>query len=625
MSISPGYTNHTRSGAQIEGLRWRGLVFGTVVTVFFLGYLGHLFSLQVIEGQFYASQAVSLTRRGATLVAPRGEIFDRHVDEPIAANQTSFTIQLNPAQVPSDQHAELFSELAELLDIPAAHIHDRVPPSSYRVHQQVNILSRAPMATVTHLAERIQEFPGVSWETTPVRTYPESEFMAHVIGHVGQITPRELQVLYNEGYHAHSVLGKSGIEQQYDQQLQGVDGRRIRTFDAHGRSVAEREAEIVPPEPGNNLILTVDRHIQRLAAEALGARLGSVVVLKPSTGEILAMVSYPSFDPNTLYGRQSNTALSQLQTDARAPFLNRALQSSYPPASTFKILLTAAALQEQVIGPDDIIYAHPVYRIGNREVREWRPSGFGSLNITQALANSSNVFFATLGNEHLGTDLLLSYASEFGFGALTGIDLPGERSGLVPSREWKQGRFNSPWVQGDTVNVAIGQGFLDVTPLQLANMVAMLVNDGRIYRPHILKEVRDGLNGTVLGRVEPEVIAQMELSQDTLTMVRHAMREVVRSGTASSVITTPRVEIAGKTGTAEVDSVSENWHSWFVAYGPYESDDPDEQVVVAVMVEAANDWEWWAPRAANLIFHGIFAEMSYEESRADLQQRRLLW
>lgn len=625
MSISPSNNRDSAPGSQLNGLRWRSLVFGIVMALFFLGYLGHLFSLQVIEGQFHAAQAALLTRRGSTLTAPRGEIFDRHVDTPIAGNRTAFTITLNPALVPAGGHAELFAKLADLLETSETQLHDQVPAERYHTHQEFEILTRAPMETIALLAERIHEFPGVSWVTTPVRTYPESEFMAHIVGHVGQITAQELQVLYNEGYDSQSILGKSGIEQQYDRELQGVDGRRLRSFDAHGRLVAENTVEILPPEPGNNLVLTIDRDIQRLAAEALGERLGSVVVLKPSTGEILAMVSYPSFDPNTLYGRESNSALSQLQSDTRAPFLNRALQSSYPPASTFKILLTAAALQEQVIRPDDIIYADPVYRIGNRQVREWRPNGFGRLNIVQALANSSNVFFATLGNEYLGTELLLSYASEFGFGSLTGIDLPGERSGVVPSPEWKRTEFQSAWVPGDTVNVSIGQGFLDVTPLQLANMVAILVNGGRLYRPHILKEVRDGVDSTVLGRVAPEVIAEVNLSQDTVATVRHAMREVVSTGTASSVITTPRVAIAGKTGTAEVDPTSENWHSWFVAYGPYDAVDPEEQVVVAVMVEAANDWEWWAPRAANLIFHGIFAEMSYEESRVDLQQRRLLW
>ena len=249
--------------------------------------------------------------------------------------------------------------------------------------------------------------------------------------------------------------------------LQVIDGQ----FHAAQAVLLTRRGSTLPAPRGE----IFDRHVQRLAAEALGKRLGSVVVLRPSTGEILAMVSYPSFDPNALYGRESTSALSQLQSDTRAPFLNRALQSSYPPASTFKILLTAAALQEQVIGPDDIIYADPVYRIGNREVREWRPNGFGSLNLVGALANSSNVFFATLGNEYLGTELLLSYASEFGFGSLTGIDLPGERSGVVPSPEWKRNEFHSAWVPGDTVNVSIGQGFLDVTPLQLANMVAVMV------------------------------------------------------------------------------------------------------------------------------------------------------
>lgn len=599
--------------------------FGAIVVTLFLGYLGHLFSLQIVDGYLYLLRSENVKRRSVILPPTRGEIFDRQYDIPIATNANSFAVEINPAVIPRGQHEEVFTATAELLGISVDEIRRRVPPSVYHVYQQIEIRSAVPFETVVHLAEHIDHYPGVTWAAKPVRTYPEGDSMAHVLGYVGDITPDELQVLYNRGYNARSVLGKSGIEQQYDQILQGQEGRRIRTVDARGRKVGDGNVEIVPPLPGDNLVLTLDRRIQRLARDALGNRIGSVVVLKPATGEILALVSYPTFNPNDLYGNGAPAVFSRLRNDANAPFLNRAIQSSYPPASTFKILLTTAVMEEELLTLDDTIFAGPHYRLGNRVVNEWRPSGFGRINILQALANSSNVFYATIGHDYLGTERLLSYSSKFGFGIQSGVDLPGERPGLLPTPEWKRRVFNSPWVGGDTVNVAIGQGFLSVTPLQLANMVAMLVNDGTLYRPHLLREIRDGNTGELLERVEPEVIQTVPLRPETLETVRRAMRGVVRGGTAEPVITTPLVEVAGKTGTAETSSQTDDWHSWFAAYAPYQTDNPDEQVVVVVMVDAANDWEWWAPKAANIIFHGIFGDMSFDEAVADLRRRRRLW
>ncbi len=603
----------------------RVVAFGVVAIGLFFVYLSHLFSLQIVDGYLYTVRSEQVKRRSTVIPAPRGEIFDRHHDIPIATNTNSFAVEVNPAMIPRGQHAEVFARTARLLGMSEDEIHRRVPSSMYQVYQQVEIRSAVPFETVVRLAEHPDRYVGVSWVGKPVRSYPEGAAMAHILGHVGDITPEELQVMFNLGYNARSVIGKSGIEQQYDLLLQGREGRAVRTVDARGRRVGDGNIQLVPPELGHNLVLTVDRRIQQLATDALGPRIGSVVVLRPNTGEILALVSYPSFDPNLLYGETAGAAFSQLRSDSRAPFLNRAIQGSYSPASTFKILLTAAAIEEQLISPDDTMVVGPVYRLGNRVVNEWRPSGFGRINIMQGLAMSSNVFFATVGHDLLGTERLLSYTLGFGFGTASGIDLPGERPGLVPSPEWKRRVFNSPWVGGDTVNVSIGQGFLSVTPLQLANMVAMIVNDGRLYRPHVLKEVRDAETDSVIKRVEPEVIHTFPLRPQTFEIVRRAMRGVIRGGTAEPVITTPAVEVAGKTGTAEVSSTTRDWHSWFAAYGPYQTDNPDDQVVVVVMVDAMNDWEWWAPKAANLIFHGIFTDSSFEETVADLRRRWRLW
>jgi penicillin-binding protein 2 len=257
---------------------------------------------------------------------------------------------------------------------------------------------------------------------------------------------------------------------------------------------------------------------------------------------------------------------------------------------------------------------------------DWLEYGHGPVNLESALAQSCNVYYWNMGAHHLSVDQIIDYSARLGLGRPTGIDLPGESQGLVPSPAWKEQAFSARWVGGDTVNMSIGEGFLQVTPIQLANMVATVVNDGIAYRPHVLREVRDPVTGAVIRRVEPEVIRDAELNGDTLRAVRAAMRSVITEGTANVVITTDAVEVAGKTGTGQIGSETQ-WTSWFVAYAPYGSDiSAEEQIVLVVMVDGANEWEWWAPKAANVILHGYFRDLNYEEAVADLRRgTRPLW
>jgi penicillin-binding protein 2 len=591
----------------------RAIALGVVVTAIFLVLLGRLFYLQVIRGWDFKRQARAVTRRELPIPAQRGEIFDRNYDFPLVVNQDSFAVDLIPGEVAQEQLESLFEHVAEVLRLDTGEIRKRVPPRYYHLYQPVEIKGGVEFETVAYLAEHIDEFPGISWHNKPIRNYLATDSLAHVIGYVGDITREEIQVLYNEGYSYGSVLGKSGIEKQYDRLLRGADGKRFRTVDVREKYLTQRPEEDIPPEPGKNLVLTIDRRIQLLCEKALGERIGSVVVLKPTTGEILAMVSYPNFDPNQFYTDRGSDEFNRLSLDPTFPFINRAIQSVYPPASTFKVVMSTALVEEEVFPITRKVTCNGFIEYGDRVFHcHARKTGHGPLDLFGGLAQSCDVYFYTVGDE-LGVERIAYYSREFGLGQITGVDLPGEVPGFVPTPEWKESTQHMKWLGGDTLNISIGQGFLLVSPLQMANMVAMVANEGRIYRPHVLKEVREPLTGQVIQVAEPEVLRVAPVRPETFATVQKAMRGVVTEGTANVVITTKAVEVAGKTGTAEVGR-EEQWHSWFAAYAPYKTGDPDERVVVVVSVEAENEWEWWAPKAADVIFQGIFAGQTYEEA-----------
>jgi penicillin-binding protein 2 len=424
-------------------------------------------------------------------------------------------------------------------------------------------------------------------------------------------------VLYNKGYTPGDTFGKSGIEKQYDQILRGTEGKRFRVVDARERHMTDDEERVVPPQPGLNIVLTIDRRIQRLCEKALGQRNGAVVVLKPSTGEILALVSYPTFDPNRFFSPDAADYFTKLSVTPSFPFYNRAIQAVYPPASAFKVVMTAAIADDGSIPINRAVRCAGKLEFGDRVFNCWEKKGHGYQDLMGALAQSCDVYFFTMGNE-LGVDRILSYAREFGVGSLTGIDLPEERSGLLPTPEWKERTKHMKWLGGDTLNLAIGQGFVTLSPLQMADMVALVVNEGTVFRPHLLKETRDPVTGQIVTSSRSEALHVSAISHESFRIVQEAMRGVVTKGTASPVLTTRVVEVAGKTGTSETGT-ERQWHSWFAAYGPYRTDNPEERVVVVVMVEASENWEWWAPKAANLIFQGIFARQTFEEALAMLK------
>jgi len=596
-----------------EDQGWRITVFKIIFVILISVYSVKLFTMQILSGDVYLSRAQDISRRTYTIPAQRGEIYDRNYTKQLALNKDSFAVNITPAEVPKGKMEDVINAVSKILGIPADDISAKIPKQNLQFYQPVEVAANVPFSSVAALAERKNTLPGVSWISKPMRNYADAGSLSHVLGYVGDITRDELTSLYNQGYQQGDVIGKSGIEKQYDELLRGKEGREIRTVDVRGRRIAGRENLRIHPETGKNLVLTIDYKLQTLVEKALGPRIGTALVIKPSTGEILAMVSYPWYDPN-IFTDGLGSGYRTVAEDPNKPLLNRAIQSSYAPGSTFKIVISTGIYSEKSFPPEQTILCQGVLNYGNREwLCHIKRPGHGRLNLHNALAQSCNIYYMTAGRDYLGPERIAAYSKEYGYGDLTEIDLPGEIAGFIPTPQWKERRFHERWVPGDTMNMSIGQGYTLLTPIQMANMVCMLVNDGKVYKPHILKEVRDPVTGAVERSVRPELLHESSLSPEIFEMVRRDMRNVITSGTAQYPLNIKTVQIAGKTGTAEV-GFTDRWHSWFTAFAPYDDRNAENAIVLTVIVEAANNWEWWAPYASAMIFQGYFNNQTFEEA-----------
>ncbi len=581
----------------------------------FLIYVYRLFSMQVINGKEYRSQSKNISSQVTTIPAQRGEIFDRNATLPMVINTDSFAVEVTPGEIPRGHYDTVATRLAKILGISKFDIDRKIPKNSRRSFTSFQIKSNVPFSVISDIAENKTDLPGVTWVSKPIRNYLETGSLSHVVGYVGDITREEMNVMYNQGYTRNSVVGKTGIERQYDSLLQGKPGLESKTVDVRGRILSDKPI-VEPPELGKNLVLTIDSEIQTLAEKTLGNRVGAVVVLKPADGEILAMVSYPFFDANQFNGDDAGEYYQTLTQDIKnQPLVNRAVNAVYPPASTFKIIMNTAMLAENAFPPTKKIECKGVLDYGNRKFHcHIHEPGHGWLDMKNAIAQSCDVYYWTVGRDYLGISKIAAYAKEFGFGQNTGIDLPSQQSGFVPTAEWKERRYHEKWLGGDTMSASIGQGYLLATPLHVANMAAMVANGGVVYKPHLLKEVRDPVsNNEILKKVEPEILLKSDIPQEVWKQVQESMRYTISDGTPQYPMHNKIVKAAGKTGTAEVAPYKTSWHSWMVAYAPYDGP-KEEQVVVACIVEACNPWEWWAPYATNIILQGIFAHQTYEEA-----------
>ncbi|HSP96224.1 MAG TPA: penicillin-binding protein 2 [Candidatus Dormibacteraeota bacterium] len=555
-----------------------------VVVVLLLG--ARLWSLQVLRGEEMAVLSENNRIRLRRDPAARGRVVDRN-GAVVIDSQASFDAVL----VPEDARdlPSVVETLAPFLGQSSAETQAVLDRAAGRpAFQEVTIKRNLTYDEVAAIETHQVELAGVSLRVTPARVYPNGPTLAHVLGYVGEVTQGEVE--RNPGFRPGDVVGKAGLEKTWESDLRGIEGGQQIEVDALGRELRVLdEAEAVP---GHTLVLSVDLALQQAAEQALGENAGAVVALDPRNGDVLAMVSEPSFDPNAFTGGIKPELWRELTTHPRHPLNARATQGQYPPGSTFKIIVATAALEEGIVNPFTRLTCPGYLNFGNHTFRCWRKGGHGSVNVHDALVGSCDVFFYQAG-ARLGIDTLARYAREFGLGAPTGIEIGNERSGLMPDSAWKKKRFQQPWQKGETLSVAIGQGAVTATPLQMAEAVATIATGVR-YQPRLVQRV-EAIDGSLVREIPPRMAAKLEVRDTVLKQVQEALVDVVDHGTGKNA-KLPNIMVGGKTGTSQVVTIGSTrlkaaqmkWnqrdHAWFVAFAPAE----EPTIAIATLVEHAD-------------------------------------
>jgi penicillin-binding protein 2 len=626
-------------------MKFRLTLYRGLLILAFLILIGQLWRLQMIHGEYYQEAADVNRFRLEQNPAPRGVIYDRR-GYLLARNMPQTTVSIIPAYLPEDEaeRRELLSELADLIDMPLTSptpslqsrhsaqpamlpkpeirpgILEVLEEASLAPYRPALLKEGVPREVAMALEEEHLDWPGVLVQVEPVREYLYGALTSHLLGYVGPIPEGQAADYEARGYdpNQHKV-GLTGVEYSFEDDLSGQDGQKLVEVDVSGREV-RTVGEPKEALPGLNLHLTLDLELQQRMEEVLAHQLktfykqqGVAVAMNPQTGEILGMVSLPSYDNNEFTGGISAKVLKQLQEDPYRPLVNHAISGMFPPGSTFKIIVASAGLEEQVITTETRLYCGGILWLPNRFYPEdpslaqpfycWiyhnTHGHHGTLGIVSALGQSCDIFFYQVGGGYrnqftgLGEERLGYYAELFGLGARTGIDLPGEAPGLVPSVKWKRVNYSESWVTGDTYNMSIGQGFVLATPLQMVNAASAIANGGTLYRPQIVREITDG-DGNVIQAFAPDVIRRLPISAENLNIVRQGMRAAVAGpGATAWALNVPGVAVAGKTGTAEFfvdrnkDGIPDRdregnlpTHAWFLSFAPY--DNPE--IALAVFI-----------------------------------------
>jgi penicillin-binding protein 2 len=518
---------------------------------------------QLIKADEYVDLASSNRLRVIRLLPPRGNIYDAS-GVPLAVNVRTFDIKSYPMDLVRDEDFARVASLFARHGIPMTPegLKESVEKQYVAPYRAVSVAINLTLAQVSDLVMD----PGFSQALFPSpvwrRIYPGGALMAHVIGYVGEITRDELEDQRDLYYQGGDIIGKSGIEAAYEEQLRGSVGDQVVEVDSRGRRL--RDVNYNDPLKGSDIKLTIDMAAQREAARLIDDRRGAIVAMDVDDGAILAFSSSPTFDPNPLTWGISGKEWSALMNDPDRPMMNRVMSGSYPPGSTFKVVTAASALMERVVDTKTTFFCPGSFQLGPQTFRCWRRSGHGTETIVGALRDSCDVYFYQV-SVKVGIDKIVKWGKEFGIGERTGIDLPGESRGNIAGREWKRSRMKEAWYQGDTVNYSIGQGFLLMTPLQLARTYAVFANGGRLVTPRLNSEKK------------PEW-TEVKISKAHMDTIRTGLREVVRVGSGRSA-GRYGVEIAGKTGTAQNPHGED--HAWFVGYAPVSK----PRYVVAALVE----------------------------------------
>jgi penicillin-binding protein 2 len=602
-----------------EDFKRRFYAFAAIPILAFFAFVVVLFSLQIIKGPDYELKAKTNREQFSILSAIRGIIYDRTGKTVLAFNRRSFAVSVVPQNLPPEkaERNRLLGSLAPLLKIRKEDILFTIGRKDYSKDGSYVLKTEVPFEDVVFIAEHNRNFPGIYWKSMPIRVYPHRDMLSHVVGYVGIVSEKELMNLAQKGYNLESVVGKSGVERMYDLQLRGKDGYIRRIVDATNQVSAELIDRGAEPVPGNNVILSIDARIQRIAEQALGETPGAVVVSKPATGEILAMVSSPRYDPNMFVSQRDRDTFKKLTLDQKKPFLNRAIQAQYPAGSIFKLVVAVAVLDTGKIPPTKEFSCGGGYQLGNRFFSCW--SSHGRVDLYKAIVNSCDSYFyqASLA---LGPEIMSQYARRLGLGRKLDIDLIGELEGFVPDPGWKRENRAELWYEGDTLNLAIGQGYLLVTPLQLNALTNLIANKGILYKPYVVSRILSAKNDEVFYSRKPELLIECGIDRAHFEFVLGAMRGVVTKGTAKWGGAVLSTEPAGKTSSAETSA--QETHSWYTAVAPYNAEDPAEMISVTTIVEYGGAGSASAAPISSEIIEAVFSNSDLETARRNIWKKR---
>ena len=573
-------------GIEMSGDRtkfFRGMVF---LVIAFLAL--RIFYLQIVKGSYYSEMARENRIRSIVIKAPRGLILDRN-GKKLVNNVPSFDLIAIPADIPKDQNAreQEMAETAKIFNMNSQNVEVIVGSQDPASLNPVLIKESVSQDEALIFSEKYAKFAGFRLEETSVREYKDGEYFSSAIGYSGKISKTELAE--HPDYFMTDYIGKSGVEYGWEKNLRGVNGKQNVEVDSTGN--LKNNFGVDPPIPGDDLTLGVDADLQKKLQDSLKAKLeetgtktAAAVAIDPRNGEIIAMVNLPSYDNNLFAKGISSEDYQKLMSDPDKPMFNRSISGEYPPGSTFKPLVAAAALQEGTVNAGTTLDCPSAINIGSYRFPDWKTHGL--TDIRKAIAESVDIFFYAIGGgwgdiQALGIDKIKQYADKFGLGYKLGIDIPGEAPGLVPTKQWKQDKIGEKWYLGDDYHCAIGQGFVTSTPLQIANYTAAIANGGTVYRPHMVSSIKKA-DGTE-EKISPVVLNKNFISAANMQVVREGMRQTVTSGTAQPLKDLP-IEVAGKTGTAQFGGESKT-HGWFVSFAPY--DNPT--IAMAVLVEGGGE------------------------------------
>jgi penicillin-binding protein 2 len=577
--------------ASLDLLKKRLLGVAVVVVFSFVVIVLRLWNLQITEGSEYEKRSYGNRVRIRQIAAPRGHILDRNGRE-IVTNRPSFDVLL--LQEDSRDLGDVLKRLAPILGVDVSDLWAKVRDSSGNPrYMPVRLKEDIDWQTLAYLENHNRDFSGVRIEVQPVRVYHYDDLAANTIGYLGAISKKELEEADKSIYSGEDIIGKKGIEKLREKDLRGQKGQSFSEVDAKG--FEQKQLKTVEPLSGNEIRLTLDVDLQQIAESymAAGEKSGAVVVLEVNTGRVLAAVSAPSIRIKEFIGGISQDEWNALLDNPKHPLINKVVQATYPPGSTYKMVTALAGLAKGVIDENTGFYCPGHYTFGNRTYRCWRHSGHGAVSLNRAIGESCDVYFYQVG-QRVGVDSLAEYAQKLGLGQKTGVEMEYEKEGLTPTKKWKLKNRKAKWQDGETLSVAIGQGYNLASPLQICVMTSALANGGKVYKPKLVEQVID-IEGNIVENFKSEVVSQTVGLDKYFKLIRKGMEEVVqgKAGTARNVAI-EGLRIAGKTGTAQVVRLAQyrglkeaaipyefRDHAWFTCYAP--ADNPE--IAVTVLVE----------------------------------------